>query len=137
MMRKVFENESGDKVITLSKNTVAIVNGDCITINQLDPLGKGNPYKYTSVYVKTDEIIKLGVELRNMSKEIPQEVIEQLESIRAEGKYNMFDAHQVYNECIKKNYHMSMEYLVKDDGRIDSDKYLSALKEVGNQRREK
>lgn len=135
-MMKPFKNESGDKVIELSKDTVAIVNGDCITINQLDPLGKGDPFKYSSIFVKTDEIIKLGVELRKMSEKIPQEVIEQLESIRAEGKHNMFDAHQVYNECIKKNYVMSMEYLVKDDGRIDSERYLNALKEVGNQRRE-
>ena len=134
-MTKSFKNESGDTVIELSKDTVAIVNGDCITINQLDPLGKGDPYKYTSVHVKADEIIKLGGRLMSMN-ETPQKVIEQLESIRAEGKHNMFDAYSVVHECIDKGYNEVVNYLIKDNGRVDSDKYLSALKEIGKQRRE-
>lgn len=66
------KNLNGKTVLGLSEDTVAILNKNIITkeisvqINQLDPLGNGDPFKYASVYVDADTIIELAEQLKKL-----------------------------------------------------------------------
>lgn len=51
------------KVIDIKDDTVAIVEGDSVRLNQLDPMGD-QKYDYDSVYLSVKDIIELAEKLK-------------------------------------------------------------------------
>lgn len=67
--------------------------------------------------------------------EVPLDVLQAMEAVRSEGKFNMFSVNDVVTRMSQLGHHRAYLWLVDEERlTVDREKYLEALKELGRSR---
>lgn len=79
--------------------------------------------------------------MSNQNIDIPIEVIHALEEVRSESKYNMYGSTNVVRRMSELGHHKAFLWMIDEhrlnatgDVRVDNEKYMTALIELGSYR---